>query len=215
MKKSAVVIVVTLLLSVNALAQTAEGMSEEQSRMMEIIYSSASGMKSLKCDFVQTKELSILQDKLVSTGKMLYCQDGGKLQWKYLTPNEYMFVINGSRVMMQSNGKTDVIETSQNRMFQGIANIIMSSLTGQCLTATSDFQVDLLVENGEWIADLKPKRKEIKKMFNEIRLHFDASMNAVSCIEMIEKKGDKTIIEFKDIQINVPVDVEAFEMATN
>lgn len=171
---------------------------------------SASSLRSLRCDFVQTKELSLLQDRMVSQGVMYYRQAGGQLRWEYRTPYRYTFVLNGDRVMMRSDGRTDVVETSANRMFREIARMMMSTLTGRCLTATSDFDIRVRAEKGLWIAELTPRRREMTQFFARVNLCFDPERQLVTRVEMVEAGGDRTVIELKNVQRNATIDESVF-----
>ena len=53
-----------------------------EAKIRQQIEAAASNMKSMQCDFVQTKYLRMLNDKMVSTGKMYY-QQSDKLRWEY------------------------------------------------------------------------------------------------------------------------------------
>lgn len=181
-----------------------------QAEILEQIDRSASRIESLQCDFTQTKELSLLQDRMVSHGVMYYRQQGGLLRWEYLTPYRYTFILNGDRVSMQSGGRTDVVETSGNRMFREIARMMMNSLTGQCLTAASDFEVRVTVQSDCWVAELTPRRREMEQFFARVRLRFDPERQLVTRIEMIERNGDSTVIELKNIKRNEPIDETLF-----
>lgn len=181
-----------------------------QIEILAAIDRSASMLRSLRCEFVQTKELSLLQDRMVSYGVLYYQQEGGKLHWEYQTPYRYTFILNGNRVMIQSGERTDVIETSGNRMFQEIARIMMNSLTGKCLSDTSDFEVRIATTAGQWIAELTPRRREMKQFFACVRLHFDSDQQLVTQVEMIEMNGDRTVIDLKNIKTNVPIDESVF-----
>ena len=80
----------------------------------------ASRMKSMQCDFVQTKHLRMLNEKMVSRGKMYY-QQGNRLRWEYTSPYAYTFVINGSKVLIRKNKRSDVINVNQSKMSKEIA----------------------------------------------------------------------------------------------
>ena len=145
--KTAVTILFLLLAGLGNLpAQTPHDPAEAE--LIAAIDRSASAIRSLQCDFTQTKELSLLQDKMVSRGVMYYRQEGGKLHWEYLSPYTYTFVLNGDRVMMRSSGHTDVVETSGNRMFRQIARIMMHSLTGRSLSQEAEFDTQVRAEDG-------------------------------------------------------------------
>lgn len=207
--KTAVTILFLLLAGLGNLpAQTPHDPAEAE--LIAAIDRSASAIRSLQCDFTQTKELSLLQDKMVSRGVMYYRQEGGKLHWEYLSPYTYTFVLNGDRVMMRSPGHTDVVETSGNRMFRQIAWIMMHSLTGRCLTQEAEFDTQVRAEDGRWIATLKPVRREMRQFFTEVRLCFDPGRKLVTRVELLEESGDRTVIELKNIRTDVDIDEKYF-----
>ena len=155
----------------------------------------------MQCDFVQTKHLKMLNDKMVSKGRMYY-QQSDKLRWEYTAPYTYTFVINGTKVMMRNNRRNDVIDVNQNRVFREIARIMMSSVVGDCLNDTRSFKTTITDGNTSWVATLVPQRKEMKQMFSSIRLYFNKKSSMVSMVELVEKNGDKTFIELKNVKTN-------------
>ncbi len=171
---------------------------------------SATALRSLQGDFVQTKELSLLQERMVSRGVIYYRQAGGALRWEYLTPYRYTFILNGERVMMRSGDRTDVIETAENRVFREIARLMMNSLTGRSLATTSDFEVHVIVEPERWVVELTPRRREMEQFFARIRLSYDPSRQLVSRVELIERSGDRTTIELKNLKTNQTIDEGVF-----
>ena len=90
-------------MSLASMAQTSEA------KILETINSAAQKMQSMTCDFTQTKSVKLLSDKMVSKGKMSY-QQSNKLRWEYTTPYTYTFVLNGSKVTLKKNNRSDVIE---------------------------------------------------------------------------------------------------------
>ncbi len=197
------------LQTVQAQNRTADASDQE---ILAAIDRKAAAIKTLQCEFTQTKELSLLRDQMVSHGVMYYQQEGGKLHWEYTSPYRYTFILNGDRVVMRSPDQTHVVNTSDNRMFQEIARNMMNSLTGRCLTATTDFRTRIRVENGTWIAEMTPIRREISSFFSQLRLHFDPKRQLVIRVEMIEKNNDKTIIDLKNIRTDAPLDETLFSV---
>lgn len=155
----------------------------------------AAKMKSMKCDFIQTKQLKMLNDKMVSKGKMYY-QQGNKLRWEYESPYKYVFILNESRVVLKNNGRSDVIDVNQNKMFREIVRIMMNTVVGKCLTDEKDFKVGIETYVPEYVATLIPLRKDLKQMFSKIVLHFNRQKKMITQVELLEKNGDTTIIEF-------------------
>ena len=180
----------------------------DKGQLIERINKTAAATTSLQCSFTQTKELSLLQEKMVSEGRMSY--SNGKLRWEYITPYSYCFVLNGSKVMLSSTSRKDIIDIKNNKMFEEIARIMMSSITGECLNSHSDFNIDIIDEDGRLAARLCPKKKQFKQAFSEITLYFNRNYTMIEKIVMTEKSGDNTIIELKDTKINEAVEESLF-----
>lgn len=180
-----------------------------EAKVKQQINAVASKMKTMQCDFVQTKYLKMLNDKMVSRGKMYY-QQSNKLRWEYTYPYTYTFVLNGSRVLICKGKRNDVINVNQSKFFKEIARIMMNSVVGKCLTDSKDFKVSLTGASAEYVATLYPQQKQMKQMFQKIILHFNKQNSTVSKVELIEKKGDRTIIELKNVKSNAPINAKVF-----
>ncbi len=197
-------------LSVCALAQQPVG-ADESRKMVAEVCAAAAEMTSLQCDFVQVKQLSLLQTALTSKGKMYY-RGGDRLRWEYTSPYTYTFVLNGDRVMLKSSEKTDVVSVRSSRMFQEIARIMLNSVTGRCLADESDFKVTMYEADGQWEARLVPQQKEMAALFSEVRLHIDPKLRMVTVVELKEQSGDTTRIEMKNVRKNGTIDDAVFSV---
>lgn len=184
---------------------------EEQLSMIEAIDKVASEIKSIQCTFRQVKTLSILNEELVSTGTMLYSQPA-RLRWQYQHPYTYTFIINGSQAMMKNPDQQHVIDTRQSKLLSEITQIMVNSVTGKCLTEKSDFNIKMSSDEKEWIADLQPIKKELKAMFNVIKLHINPKKFIITQVELIEKTGDETRIYLSDYKVNVAIDEKMFSI---
>ena len=198
--------VILSFLSINTLVY---GQKTEQ-EIIEKINSEAMKLASMQCEFVQTKKVVLLNDRMVSKGKMFYKQSN-KLRWEYTTPYTYVFVLNGSKISFGKN-QQDVIDVNQSRVFKEIASIMMNSVVGKCLSDKKSFKTTIKVSNSEYIATLIPRTKEIKRLFNTIILHFDKQQSFVVRVELIEKNGDVTTIDLKNIKKNNPVNDQVFSI---
>lgn len=208
--KTYIICILLSLLSLNVFAQEIVKVDEAQSKtMITKINHTAAALQSMKCEFVQTKHLSLLNEKMISTGQMHYTQEN-KLRWEYTKPYAYTFILSNNKVMLQSSQKTDVIDVKSNKLFQEITRIMMNSVTGKSLTDNEDFQVTMYKQDKQWIAKLVPQKKEIKQMFSLITLYFDPIKTMVSEVEMTEKSGDITHIALKNIQTNIPLNESIF-----
>lgn len=206
MKKLLLSLVLMLVCASAAFAQSAA-----DAKIIQQINAVASKMRTMQCDFVQTKHMKMLNDKMVSHGKMYY-QQSDKLRWEYTSPYTYTFVLNGSKVLLSKGKRNDVINVNQSKFFKEIARIMMNSVVGKCLSDKKDFRTSIATTNSEWIATLVPQRKEMKQMFQKIVLHFNKSRKMVSTVELVEKKGDRTVIQLTNVKTNSSINAKVFSV---
>ena len=57
---------------------------------------------------------------------------------------------------------------------------------------------------------LVPDLLLLKMLFQKIILHFHKTRSVVTQVELIEKKGDRTIIELKNIKTNAAINTKVF-----
>lgn len=186
---------------------SAQQLTEEQ--IKQKVNQTASAMKTMQCDFVQTKHLKMLNNDFVSHGKMYY-QQSNKLRWEYTSPYSYTFILNNDQVLLKNKQRNDLIDVKQNKLFKEIVRIMMSSVIGNCLTDDKNYKVSVAAIGNEWVATLLPQRKDMKQMFQKLVLHFNAKKSVVNNVELYDKNGEKTIIELKNIRINETIPSNMF-----
>lgn len=197
------------LLFLLMVCSTAQAQNSGQTELASKINAAASAMKSMQCDFVQTKYLKMLNDKMVSSGRMYY-QQSDKLRWEYTRPYAYTFILNGQKVQINKGNRSDVIDVNQSKVFKEIARIMMNTVTGKSLSSSKDFKTTIATTNAEWVATLVPQRKEMKQMFQKIVLRFSKGAMMVSSVELVEKKGDRTVIQLKNVQKDKSLNANLF-----
>lgn len=202
-------IIFLILLLCRGTASHCSGQTASQLRAQ--VVEVTANMRTLQCDFVQTKHVKMLNENMVSRGRMFYMRND-RLRWEYNTPYAYTFILNGDKVLL-NNGNTkrnDVIDVNKNKVFKEISRIMVSSVVGSCLTDDKTFKTTVATSGAEWIATLVPVRKDIKQMFDKIILHFDKKRKVVTKIEMTERNGDKTTIVLQNIRTNENISANMF-----
>jgi outer membrane lipoprotein carrier protein len=180
-----------------------------ENQIRQKISQMASSIKTMQCDFIQTKHLKMLNDDMVSKGRMYY-QQNNRLRWEYTSPYTYTFIINHDKVILKNNQRNDVIDVNKNKLFKEIARIMMNSVVGYCLDDEKSFKSSISVSGGEWVATLLPQRRDLKQMFQKIILHFSQKQAMVTQVELIEKNGDKTVIDLKNVRTNETISTNMF-----
>lgn len=183
--------------------------AQNNQKIIDHINQVAHSLKSMQADFIQTKTMKMLGDKMVSNGKMYY-QQSNKLHWEYTTPYSYTFILNSDKVLLKKGTRKDVIDVNKNKVFKEIARIMMSSMVGTCLTEKKDFSVSVVESDLSYTATLIPQKKEMKQMYTKIVLTFTKKTSMISRVVMYEKNGDNTEIVLKNVVTNKTINQSYF-----
>ena len=205
MRRITIALAFLLAFSVSAAAQ------EDEAAVRAQINRSASLLETLEGRFTQTKYMSMLDEKMTSQG-IIYYAKGNKLRWEYRTPYKYTFILNGSTVVLETGERSDAIDVNQSKVFKEIARIMMNSVTGHCIDDGRDFEVSISSSDGQWVATLVPLNRNLRSLFDTLVLHYDRSAAVVTKVELLEKNGDRTVIELQDIKTNRPLDESVFNV---
>jgi len=174
----------------------AQGLSEQE--IIQKMSVAAEAIRTVRCDFTQTRHSKMLKNPQVSKGKMS-CQQPDKLRWEYTSPKASAIVLNGTDVTIDNGQGTN---SKGQGFIREMARMIMNSVAGKYLTDGKAFQVSAKEMPTEYVATLIPLRKEMKRMYSTLVLHFDTKQATVTKVELLEKDGDRTIIELHGIHIN-------------
>ena len=173
----------------------AQGLSEQ--KIIQKMASSAEKIRTIECSFTQTRQSKMLGEAQVSEGKM-QCRQPDMLRWEYTSPRRNTIVLEGNEAsLLGGTGKE-----SRNRFIASMARMIMNSVAGKCLTDSKTFSVTAREMPTEYAATLVPLRKDMKRLYAKLVLHYDIRQETVTGVELHEKNGDRTLIELHDIRIN-------------
>ena len=193
-----------------ALAQTQLSETQGQEVIVQLTQTAVS-MQTMQCRFIQEKTSPMLTEPLVSEGAMVYVTPD-KMRWEYSKPDAFTLVVNGERIVKETNGKVELMEGRSNRMYQGIVSFVMGCATGKKLFDTSDFDIALYDDDSSWQAVLLPKRRGMKRFFTQMVFYFDKKSNVISGVEFSNSADDITLIRFKDVKINECIDECMFDV---
>ena len=142
----------------------------------------ANTFETLQLSFVQTRHSPMLAKDLKSEGRMVLAAPD-RIRWEVLKPYPSVFVSSGELAIA---GRRFRIPTEKD------------------FTATALEGEDLSVR-------LVPVRRDLKSLFREIIVHADKHSLQIRSALLMGQDGDWTLLEFKDIRANQPVDPILFE----
>lgn len=158
---------------------------------------------SIESNFTQEKNLSMLSEKIISKGHF-YFKKTNLLRWEYLSPTNYLIVINKDKIYIKDGKKVSKYDTNSNKLFKGINDMMLNSVQGNVLNH-SDFKISYFENDTYYLVEMMPKVKEMKSYIKTISMYFDKTDYTVSKIKTVELSDDYTSIEFSNKKLNQAV----------
>ena len=204
------VILLTCLSALSVMGQT-KLTSEQEKQVLAKMDQSSNALRSLQCDFVQSKRMKILSKEMQSKG-ILYFKKPDKIRWQYTSPYDYTFIMNGDKVQIKSAKSTKNIDIQGNKIFRQITTIILNTVTGGGIMNSADFNVELYKSGNIYFAKMLPKKKEVKQVYSSIEVYFNSALTMVETIKMVEKSGEYTVVKLVAPKINATISESVFKV---
>ncbi len=174
-------------------------------RMKEI----ASSTTSIECTFQQEKELSFMQRKMVSEGR-LYFSGSDKLRWEYVKPYSYAILLVQDQLVIIDEGQVNETNLGKNPSFIKVQQLLTSSLKGD-FAATEDLFGQEFFENDLYYRiSLIPQQMDMKEYLTQMDIYFEKEKFMLARFVMNEN-GDKTTTTFSDQKINKKLPADIFQ----
>ena len=180
-----------------------------QTDAIDEISKASQAVSTVQADFTQTKRLKMLNDAMVSKGKM-WCTQPNRLRWEYLTPYSSLFVLNGEKVLFQNDKRSTTLNANRHKRIREMIRIMIPSNLGKVLTEKKDFHTSIETTENQYVLTMIPQSKEMKQMFIRIVLYYNRKQAVVTQIEMYEKSGDSTTIELSSIKKNATINPSVY-----
>jgi outer membrane lipoprotein-sorting protein len=178
--------------------------------LQQAIGASNAGKQTIQSDFVQVKNMALLEEKIKSKGKFYYKKED-KVRIEYTSPFSYLMVMNGNQLMVKDEQKTSKINTKNSKMMQSVNRIMIDCMRGTVFQNT-DFKVTAYESGNGYLLSMLPATDAMKKMFKQIDVYMDKKTMDVSRLTMTELGGDYTDMNFTNTKHNTPLDEMLFRI---
>ena len=89
----------------------------------------AASLSSIESDFTQEKFLDVFNEKIVSKGRFYYKQEN-MIRMDYTSPIDYQIIINGQKLKIVSEGKSNVVNLGSNQMMNEMKGMLAACMIG-------------------------------------------------------------------------------------
>jgi len=180
-----------------------------QTEAIDEISKASQAVSTVQADFTQTKRLKMLNDAMVSKGRM-WCTQPNRLRWEYTTPYASLFILNDNKVLFRNSKHSNTLNANRHKRIREMIRIMIPSNLGKVLQEKKDFHTTTETTDNQHILTLTPQNRELKQMFSRIVLYYDRKQSVVTQIEMYEKSGDSTTIQLSSIKKNIVINPSVF-----
>jgi len=112
----------------------------------------SNSLTSVESRFTQTKYIRLLSEKIVSTGIFSY-QKPNKVSLDYQNPVKYLMIINGNKIKINADGRTNTFDAGSNRVMEQMSALISACMTGNLERLSSDYELTFKENDAQyWIA---------------------------------------------------------------
>ena len=175
-------------------------------------------VNSIESDFTQIKHMTALAGDITSKGKFYY-QKEDKVSLDYTTPVKYQIVINGSKIKMVSNGKTNVFDVASNGLMREMKDVLSACMTGNLQAMGSNYKLEYFQDSKEYLVKIFPLNDAAKAIIEEVNIYLDKSDLSVTRLRMVEASKDKnakdkdfTEYQFSNKKLNVDIPASRFSI---
>lgn len=192
--------ILVFFISAIAIAQPVSLSNAEISGFKKEVALQVENLETLSSDFIQTKHIQLMEDKMVSTGRLFY-KFPNILKWEYKDPYHYVMIFKENQLFVNDEGDKSISNLKSNKLFEKLVLLISGSVNGKLLADPENFDVKYYKAGSSISAVIVPKDPSLKQMFNEIILVFN-SEHYIDSVKLMEEEGDFTEIEFRNIKMN-------------
>jgi len=201
---------ITILLSAvcgNIFSQTGRKLNESEKVAFEQkMIDRLKEIKALQCDFVQEKISTLVVEKSVSNGIMLYCYPQ-MLRWEYIKPTQSTLILNaGNAALLNKDGK----RTGNDKMVKQLGSLIIGLINGHGIKNSKQFSTEVFETDTQYRMVFTPVQKRLQEYFKSIEMKIDKNTLLSPEIVMNENSGDKTVIYMNNIVINKEISQSKF-----
>lgn len=160
--------------------------------------------QSVQGAFVQQRYLKSMNTPMSTQGKFVLLPQKGLL-WQMTKPFDNRLRVRADGIM-QWDGKTWRAQSGSKAAQNRQVALFLDLLGGNTQGLAQAFDMQLSGSEKKWTLRLLPKTMLMKQVFEKIDISGDS---VVRRIELNEKQGDKTVMQFSDVSINADLDAFA------
>ncbi len=174
------------------------------------------GITSVEADFVEQKELAMLNHTLTITGHIGLAKPD-RLIWIVRRPVQYAVRIEGDEVRQwdEDTNHVEVIHLGGDPTFRAVSQQIQAWFLGDYKVLGDSYDVYLTQAQPVSLAFIPNGQSMVSKLIKRIDVTFNPDETYIETMVLRETGGDVTAIHFINTRVNQPMTEGTWEMPPN
>ena len=171
----------------------------------------AASLSSIESDFTQEKFLDVFKEKIISKGRFFYKKEN-MIRMDYTSPVNYQMIINGQKLKIVSEGKSNVVNLGSNQMMNEMKGMLAACMIGDLGSITSAYKLDYYESPSLYVVKIRPVSKSVQAYVAEIMIAIDKKEMSVQTLRLSENAKDYTEYHFTNRKYNTLTGDEKFSI---
>lgn len=163
---------------------------------------------TISSDFIQSKKLKNIKKLIVQKGSFYY-DNSGKIAMYYDDGNRMLMLED--KFFLTQRGDITKISAKENPFLEQIFYMLRACMSGDISKFGRGWNFYIIMENGFYNVELRPKNSSISKYIYSIKMIFEKDSLTLEDLTLTEAKGSSTNYKFLNKKINAKIDKSIFE----
>jgi outer membrane lipoprotein-sorting protein len=193
-------------------SQIPEKIRTDLNTVLSRLEKNMSGIKTIKTDFIQEKELAVFKQKIVLKGSV-YIEKPSRLAWHVYNPVKYVMIMSEDTISQwdEDTGRVQKISLSKNPAFEAAIGQMSTWFSGSYSPLLKEYEISLLREKPVSLKFAPKPETMAGNVIKSVTVDFRKDEQYINRIFIEEKGGDTTSILFVDTRLNIPVDASVWK----
>lgn len=165
----------------------------------------------MRASFRQTRVIGLLASEVKSTG-WLTVVSPARLRWDLRPPDDVTYWIGPEGIAMRSEGEVVRVPKRAAGRFAAVLSDLLILLGGDLRRLEARYRIETKLRGEHLSLRAQPRTDDVKKHVASLR--FEANGLSPALVEIVEPKGDRSLIRFEAVKLNVEVDPKTMRPPT-
>lgn len=161
-------------------------------------------IKTMQASFTQKRLIGLLAAAVESKGRLTIVRPD-RLRWELHPPDAVTYWIGPEGLAMANQDGVAKIGKSAAGRFAMVLSDLLVMLGGDMVKLRKRYDLAVEETDGRLVLTAKPKSKKVAKHIAKLRMETGKKLWQIKRVEISEKNGDQSIIDFGTVQKDVPI----------